>query len=93
MSLFIPSDLSSLTQVIYEEVKRKTETEVLAQLNDLIEKGLLVVNIGPGILVQSIDSDKIEYRPQITLELKDQEYIKQLEAKLEKFRKIEEALK
>lgn len=81
---------------IMADMARQTENLILEQLNDLVSRGLLVVERGPMSLVHSQDKDKIEVRQSCRLILKDKEYIEKLEAenKLlhEKIQAIDSAL-
>lgn len=62
-----------------KEIAEQRETLVMEQLNELISRGLLVVEQGPMSLMQDLVSTKILVAQQVRLVLKDQEYIQKLE--------------
>ena len=72
------------------EVSKKTQYKILEQLNDLIERGILVLKTGPGALVRSENTNTIEYRQLIELELYNEEYVKDLEEKVGTYKEINE---
>ena len=75
------------------QIMRQKENLILAQLNDFISRGLLVIEQGPMSLVRALDSDKIELRQEIKLTLKDKEYIQKLEAENAELKKSLEFIK
>lgn len=62
-----------------QDIMSQKESIILNQLNDLISRGLLVVEEGTSVLTYSEHSSKIELNQSINLKLKDQDYIEQLE--------------
>lgn len=65
------------------ETAKQTELAILAQLNELISRGLLVVETEGPMIVQQMDymlDNKIQVGMRVKLKLKDQEYIERLEA-------------
>jgi len=55
------------------------QESILAQLNDLVAKGLLTVKLGDTAFYRDHLSSALVYKEQVTLELKVQEYIVKLE--------------
>lgn len=74
-------------QSLISELAEQKQQLLLSQLNDLVSRGLLVVEEGPSSLVRSAHSDKIEYVQTIKLTLKDKEYIQSLESKVKELEK------
>lgn len=73
----------SMTDLM-NQVASQQEAIMVEQLNELISRGLLVVEKTEPLFVtnngyESNDGYKIEYRQKIRLLLKDQEYIEKLE--------------
>lgn len=72
------------------------ETEILKQLNELISRGLLVIEETSPVLVRDESSSTIRMSQSIRILLRDQEYIEKLESELaqakETIAKIQEAL-
>lgn len=64
---------------IIADIMHQEENLILVQLQDLIKRGLLVVERGPAILVEDFMSNNIQLRQTITLTVKDKEYIEKLE--------------
>lgn len=71
-------EYTSISKVLDEFVKEQ-EHIILDQLNDLIKRGLLVIESTKPTLVQNADSDKISVQQSIRLTLKDIDYIEKLE--------------
>jgi len=71
--------ISSLT----EELMKQKESIILAQLGDLVKKGLLVCKESYPFIDRALDQYSGEYkytlRQSIVFELKDKEYIEKLE--------------
>lgn len=91
--------VNSLRDYISEALKHSNEQKeaiIRAQLNELLERGLLEIQQQEPILVQHPDSNQVEIRQAVKLVLKDHNYIEQLEeenAKLkEDLTKIKELL-
>ena len=63
-----------------EEFTKRKESLILEELNDLISRGLLVVEETRPVMTRSPIADKIEITQGVRLVLKDQEYISKLEA-------------
>lgn len=90
----------SLVEKVARESARATEESILDQLNELVSRGLLLVEETKPTLYRSVDSSKITIEKSIRLVLKDQEYIENLESKvknleerLEKYDKLAEEVK
>lgn len=65
---------------VAKEVSKKTESEILRQLNEHISRGLIVIEqTQPQFVSTPEDPNKIEIRTSVRLKLKDQEYIEKLE--------------
>jgi hypothetical protein len=69
------SSLDSLAEV----VEKKTIESVCSQIKDLIDKDIIKVVSGDKVFMYAPDSANIEYRNSIKFELKDKEYIQNLE--------------
>lgn len=64
-------------------VAKETESLILAQLNEHISRGLIVIEQTQPQLVSHADNpNKIEIRMSVRLKLKEQEYIESLEKNL-----------
>lgn len=61
------------------KIARTKETLILESLNELISRGLLVVEETQPVLVRECDSASISVRQSVRIHLKDQEYIQKLE--------------
>jgi hypothetical protein len=87
---FVPSgnSTSEIVGEIGNEIARNTEAAILGQLNDLISRGLLIVEHTQPILVHDPDSTKISVRTAVNLRLKDREYIESLERQLVELRDL-----
>ncbi len=86
---FIPqSDLSGTIKELWPELIQGTETTILAQLNDFISRGVLVVESTLPVLVREEHSEKITVKVGVTLKLKDREYIESLERQLTELRDL-----
>lgn len=80
--------LNYLVTEAYKEAAKQTEEMILKQLNELIKRELLVIEETHPVLVSSFHSAgfaEIEVRMErsVRLVLKDQEYIEQLEDKIQ----------
>jgi len=86
----------SISKVV-ADIGKQQENIILGQLNDLIKRGLLVIESTQPTLVQDPDSTKILLRQSVKLTLKDIEYIQSLEEENKKLKEkllsIETALK
>lgn len=89
-------NIQSMIDGVMAQINEKTENLILEQLNDLISRNLLVVELGPISLVQTMDSTKVEIKRSVRLVLKDKEYIEKLELEnatlIEKLELIRESL-
>lgn len=65
--------------IMVEKIAKQKEALILEQINDLVKRNLLVVEMGEMILIQDPDKHEIQLRQQIRLTLKDKEYIEKLE--------------
>lgn len=93
MIVFTTSNLNYTVNEAINEYLINTETNIAQQLNDLVSKGYIEIIYGPGVLTQDATSDKVKITRSVTLKLKSEDYIKELESKLEKYKKLEEMLK
>lgn len=67
-----------MKDVIIKTAKAK-DSAILAQLNEFISRGLIIVEEGETMLSRQQGSDEIYATQSIVLKLKDQEYIERLE--------------
>lgn len=78
----------SAVSAVVKEVLKQKETMLLEQLQDLVSRNLLVIEETAPVLVRrdSITDfePKFDLVQKITLKLRDQEYIEELEAKVVK---------
>ncbi len=73
---------SMTDQFIFDCVRNVAEQQkaiILAQLSDLVKRGLLVVESTEPVLIKDYNSDEIRLSQSIRLTLKDKEYIEKLE--------------
>lgn len=91
MSFNMSSSLDLAGQLA-KEVAKEQERVILDQLNELISRGLLVVESTQPILVQDPYSAKVTVQQSCKLLLKDQEYIQKLETRVEELEHILKAL-
>jgi hypothetical protein len=96
------TDTSSTLSKIVRDLLAERDKAILDQLNELIERDLLVVEYGPMTLIKAVpefrhekelDYPKIELRQTVKLKLKEQEYIMKLEAENKKMKEIIDKLK
>ncbi len=82
--IFIPKidGLPNMVAEIGGEIARQTEKNILAQLNEFISRGLLIVESTQPVFVREPDSTKLIVRTSVSLRLKDQEYIESLERQI-----------
>jgi len=84
-------------QILAKELARvqnkQIDESILGQLNDLISRGLLVVEQKSPVLVQDSGSSQIRITTFIRLKLKDQEYIEKLELENKELKKDVDAIK
>jgi hypothetical protein len=71
---------SNITHLV-EKLSAKREEVLLEQLNELVARGLLVVELGPMTLVQEFNG-QVGVRQEVRLVLKNQEYVESLEKKV-----------
>ena len=79
--------MNTVAKKVYEEAAKQTESILMSQLNELISRGLLVVEETQPMLIQSYqtaESPGVEVRIEkgVRLVLKDQEYVKSLEQQI-----------
>lgn len=68
-------------------IEKKTEMGIILGLEDLIQKGLLVMEMGPlAMVTDPTNPYKLEVKRSVRLVLKDKEYIAKLEGELEQLR-------
>jgi len=85
-------DHKYFTELMGDLFKQK-EAILLEQLNDLVTKGLLVIEETKPVLVQDSDTPKIILRQAVRLALKDKEYIQKLETENAELKAKLEAIK
>lgn len=86
------SSYEYFTETVMKEISDAKEKELMSQLNEIISRGLLVVEQTKMVLVKAVDSDKIEAQFGIRLVPKEFEYIKKLEAENQKLRDTIDAI-
>ena len=64
---------------IIQRSMRITDYNSAEQLNELVSKGLLVIELGEPIIVHDEHSSKVEIKRSVKINLKDKEYIESLE--------------
>jgi CO dehydrogenase/acetyl-CoA synthase gamma subunit (corrinoid Fe-S protein) len=79
--------LSSVCKEAFKEAAKQTESELMSQLNELIKRGLLVVEETQPLLVKAFESAEhhgyeVRMERGVRLVLKDQEYVQSLEKKI-----------
>lgn len=90
--VFVTNAITSATDIM-KLAAEQSEKVVLAQLNDFISRGLIVLESTGPLLTRSSDSDKIEMRYACNLVLKDKEYILKLEKENKEMKELLEKLK
>lgn len=90
MKYFIPhgTGADEIVREVAYECARQTEESILAQLNDFISRGLIIVEQTGPIFVAEQDSARLSIRHSVNLKLKDKEYILSLERQLEELRTL-----
>lgn len=83
---------NNIINEITKQISEKQNDLLMEQLNDLVSRGLLIIEHTQPVLVRSISEDKIELRQAIKLTLKDKEYIIKLEEENEQMKNQLEAL-
>lgn len=75
------------TKDITESIVKNTEIKLLEQLNDFISRGLIEVHYGPSTFFRDPGKgDTVTYSQEVTLVLKDKEYIETLEEENKKLK-------
>lgn len=67
---------------LLNNLQKQAENHILEQLNELVKRGLLVIKATKPVLVRDEKSANMTLQQSVTLELKDQEYIEELEHKV-----------
>lgn len=84
--------MNDATLKTMSEIQKKTATAtekaILAQLNDFVSRGLIVVEVSESFLTRQSDSSQLEVSQRVVLKLKDQEYIEKLEKRVEELTAI-----
>jgi hypothetical protein len=73
--MFETSFLESTVRKLFEQ----REAIIMTQLQDLIQKGILVVELGEMVFIQHAYKAEIELHQAVKLTLRDKEYIEKLE--------------
>ncbi len=73
-----------LTEVgdLLKTVSKNTEDIMLEQLEDMLKRGVLVVEKSEPVLIQDAQTQKVTVQQKIKLTLKDKEYIERLEGEV-----------
>lgn len=58
---------------------KQHEAKIFLQLNELVSRGLLIVDKGPLMIVYGQHTNTVELKQSVQLTLKDKEYIEKLE--------------
>lgn len=66
-------------QDLAQKVAAAREESIMAQLSDLVAKGILVVKVQGNAFYKEADSSNLVYRESLTLELNVQDYVSRLE--------------
>ena len=88
----LPYSVESMLAKVQTDLARQQDALLMTQLNELVSRGLLVIEKTQPTFVQSINSDAVEIRQQIRLVLKDQEYIQKLEQEVKELRDERQAI-
>ena len=89
----VSSTMSEVIQNTTNQLAKKREECIVSQLNDFISRGLINVRTTGPTIIQSQDQSGIEIREQVILELKDKEYIEQLEKENSELKQIVDTFK
>ena len=83
------------TERMVQQVAEQAEGLILEQLNDLVSRGLLVVELGPLSFysTSNLDGTHLKVHRTVKLVLKDKEYIETLEAENAKLKDVLARLK
>lgn len=73
------SSPNSLVAEVSREAAKQTESLIMEQLNELISRGLLVIEMTKPMIVHDQNTAKICLHQGVRLLLKDQEYVEKLE--------------
>lgn len=89
---------SSIVNSVNETAKivaENTEKVIMSGIQDLVKRGLLVVETGPIKFTKRVGAEnhEIEVHQEVNLVLKDQQYIEQLENENKKLKEIIQDLK
>jgi len=68
-----------LVRDLMEKLSDDTDKKLMQQLNWLVSRGLLVVELGPMTIVQEAHTPYLRAEQTVELVLKDKEYIERLE--------------
>lgn len=74
-------------------IAEQTEAKILEQLEDFVKRDLIELEVSDVAIVQNPFSAKLEVRRNVSLRLKDREYIERLEKENADFKKALEHLK
>lgn len=77
-----------IVKEISRDIQEQTEALILEQLNDLVSRGLLVIESSQPILVRDMSNNKIKISQSVRLTLKDKEYIETLEVENRRLKDI-----
>lgn len=88
----MPNSVSSISDLA-KEIAQKTEATILGQLNDFISRGLITVEYGEFCMFQDPTIARLNVSQQITLRLKDKEYIESLERQVLELKTLVDTLR
>jgi hypothetical protein len=89
----LPFTVESLLSKVSVDLAKQQDSIIMAELNELVSRGLLVVEQTQPVIVKARDSDTLELRQKMRLVLKDQEYIQALEAQNKQLKEQLEGIK
>ncbi len=81
MNLYNTNNTIDMFSTMANEVSNSTASAILKELNDLVSRGLLVIELGEGALVHDYSrANSLQYCQKVKVVLKDKEYIEKIEA-------------
>ena len=81
-------DFSPHIKTLMHDAAQQKEKILVNQINELVSRGLLVIEQGEMQFVRLEHEEKIEMRQNCRIVLKDQEYIEKLEAQVDRLKKV-----
>lgn len=78
---------------IAEQTARATENEIMKQLNELISRGLLDIEMTGPLLTKDMLTNEIRVSQSVKLHLRDKAYIERLEKENAELKQFKETIK